>query len=48
MSGGDSRYYDINSLTIGRSAEGTAASNIVIAYNEAAKSDIANINITVE
>ncbi|MDN5680729.1 MAG: baseplate J/gp47 family protein [Ewingella sp.] len=48
MSGGDSRYYDINSLTIGRSAGGTAASNIVIAYNEAASGDIANINITVE
>lgn len=48
MSGGDSCYYDINSLTIGRSAGGTAASNIVIAYNEAASGDIANINITVE
>lgn len=47
MSGGDSRYYDINSLTIGRSASATAASNISIAYNEAASSDIANINITV-
>lgn len=47
MSGGDSRYYDINSLTIGRSAGGAAASNIAIAYNEAASSDVANINITV-
>lgn len=47
MSGGDSRYYDINSLTIGKSAGGVAASNIAIAYNEAASSDIANINITV-
>ncbi|MGO2458751.1 MAG: baseplate J/gp47 family protein [Ewingella sp.] len=47
MSGGDSRYYDINTLSIGRSAETAAASNIPIAYNEAASSDIANISITV-
>jgi len=47
MSGGDSRYYDINSLTIGKSVTSAAASNIDIAYNEAASSDIANINITV-
>jgi len=47
MSGGDSRYYDINSLTIGRTAGGASASNIAIAYNEAASSGIANIVITV-
>lgn len=46
MSGGDSKYYDINALKIGKSASTVAASNIVTAYNEAAHSDIANIKIT--
>lgn len=46
MSGGDSKYYDINSLKIGKSASTVAASNIVTAYNEAAHSDTANIKIT--
>lgn len=47
MSGGDSRYYDINSLTLGKSDSNTSASNLSIAYNEATRSDIANIHITV-
>lgn len=46
MSGGDSQYYDITSLKIGKSATTVAASNIAIAYNEAAHSLIANIKIT--
>lgn len=46
MSGGDSKYYDINSLKIGKSAATVAASNIDILFNEAAHSNIANIKIT--
>lgn len=46
MSGGDSKYYDITSLKIGKSASTVASSNISIAYNEAAHSLIANIKIT--
>ena len=46
MSGGDSKYYDINSLKIGKSAATVAASNIDILFNEAANSSIANIKIT--
>lgn len=46
MSGGDSKYYDINSLKIGKSAATVAASNIDILFNEAAHSTIANIKIT--
>ena len=46
MSGGDSKYYDINSLKIGKSAAAAASSNIDIAFNEAAHSLIANIKIT--
>ncbi|WP_029570451.1 baseplate J/gp47 family protein [Pantoea ananatis] len=47
MSGGESRYYDINSLQIGRSAAGVAAANIVTAYNEAVTCSVDNIAITV-
>lgn len=46
MSGGDSKYYDINALKIGKSAATVATSNINIAYNEAAHSLVANIKIT--
>ncbi|ERM12561.1 hypothetical protein L585_20105 [Pantoea ananatis BRT175] len=46
-SGGESRYYDINSLQIGRSAGSVAAANIVTAYNEAVTCSVDNITITV-
>lgn len=46
MSGGDSKYYDITSLKIGKSASAVASSNINIAFNEAAHSLIDNIKIT--
>jgi len=47
VSGGNARYYDINSLQIGKSAGATSASNIIIAYNESAICSVANISITV-
>lgn len=47
VSGGNARYYDINSLQIGKSAGSMSASNIVIAYNESATCSVANISITV-
>ncbi len=47
MSGGESRYYDINSLQIGRTVAGVAAANIVTAYNEAVTCSVDNIAITV-
>lgn len=47
VSGGNARYYDINSLQIGKSAGAVSASNIVIAYNESATCSTANISITV-
>jgi len=46
-SGGESRYYDISSLQIGRSANATAAANITTAYNEAVTCSVDNISITV-
>lgn len=46
VSGGNARYYDINSLQIGKSAGVVSASNIVIAYNESATCSAANISIT--
>ncbi|WP_370426149.1 baseplate J/gp47 family protein [Pantoea vagans] len=46
VSGGNARYYDINSLQIGKSAGAVSASNIVIAYNESATCSTANISIT--
>lgn len=47
VSGGDSRYYDINSLEIGRSAETVSAVNINIAYGEVASCDVSNVTVTV-
>lgn len=47
VSGGESRYYDINSLQIGRSAAAVAPANIVTAYNEAVTCSVNNITITV-
>jgi uncharacterized phage protein gp47/JayE len=47
VSGGESRYYDINSLQIGRSASAIAPANIVTAYNEAVTCSVDNITITV-
>jgi len=47
VSGGSSRFYDINSLRIGRSPTSAAAANIAIAYNESASCSTANIAITV-
>lgn len=47
VSGGNSKYYDINSLTIGKSAGSLAASNINIAFNESASCSTANIALTV-
>ena len=47
VSGGESRYYDITSLQIGKSAGAVAAANITIGYSESATCDVNNINITV-
>lgn len=47
VSGGESRYYDITSLLIGKSTGSLSASNIAIVFDESATCDIANINITV-
>lgn len=47
VSGGDSKYYDINVLAIGKSAGTVAASNVVIAFNESASCIKANIALTV-
>ncbi|WP_034946137.1 baseplate J/gp47 family protein [Erwinia oleae] len=47
VSGGNSRYYDINSLAIGKSVATTSASNISIAFNESASCNVENIAITV-
>lgn len=47
VSGGNARYYDINSLQIGKLASAVSASNIIIAYNESATCSVANISITV-
>ena len=47
VSGGNARYYDINSLQIGKSAGSVSASNIVTAYIESATCSAANIAITV-
>lgn len=46
MSGGDSKYYDINSLKIGKSASTVAAANIITAFNEVAHSNTTNVKIT--
>lgn len=47
VSGGDSRYYDITELLIGKSSGSVAAANVTIAYNESASCKPANIAITV-
>ena len=47
VSGGNSRYYDINSLQIGKSAGSVAAANIDIGYDQAASCTAANIVIAV-
>jgi len=47
VSGGESRYYDITSLQIGRSAAAVAPANIVTAYNEAVTCSVDNISVTV-
>ncbi|EGB7356669.1 hypothetical protein IZE99_000697 [Escherichia coli] len=47
VSGGASRYYDIRTLLIGKTAESVSASNIDIAWNESATCDPENIVITV-
>ncbi|WP_421595710.1 baseplate J/gp47 family protein [Rahnella sp. PD4] len=47
VSGGESRYYDITSLQIGKSTGSVAAANIIIGYSESATCDVNNISITV-
>ncbi|MDA4741950.1 baseplate J/gp47 family protein [Enterobacter hormaechei] len=47
VSGGNSKYYDITELLIGRSAEALAAVNISVAFNESASCKPENIVITV-
>ncbi|TKV09298.1 hypothetical protein FDX19_12795 [Citrobacter sp. wls619] len=47
VSGGSARYYDIQELLIGKSAETVAAANINIAYNESASCKSENIALTV-
>lgn len=47
VSGGDSRYYDIIELLIGKSAGSEAAANVTIAYDEAASCSTANIDVVV-
>ncbi|MCK0552591.1 hypothetical protein KFO32_05810 [Pantoea ananatis] len=47
VSGGESRYYDITSLQIGRSAAAVAPANIVTAFNEAVNCSVDNITVTV-
>lgn len=47
VSGGNSRYYDITSLQIGKTAGSVAAANIDIGYAEAASCLTANIALTV-
>jgi hypothetical protein len=47
VSGGESRFYDITSLQIGKSAGTVAAANIAIGYSESATCDVSNISITV-
>lgn len=47
VSGGNSRYYDINELLIGRGAGTVTASNIILAYNESASCNADDIVIMV-
>lgn len=47
VSGGNARYYDINELTLGTSADTLAAANIPIAYDHSASCTVDNISLTV-
>ncbi|STS80807.1 putative bacteriophage protein [Klebsiella pneumoniae] len=47
VSGGNARYYDIMELLIGRTAEGVAAANVVLAYDESASCSVDNIALVV-
>lgn len=47
VSGGNARYYDINSLLIGKSASSLAATNLAIGYDHVASCTTDNIVITV-
>ena len=47
VSGGNARYYDINSLSIGKTVGSVATANIDIGYAEAVSCSPANIAITV-
>jgi len=47
MSGGNARYYDINELLIGRSAESAGVGNLILTYDESASCIAENIEITV-
>ncbi|HCJ2692828.1 TPA: baseplate J/gp47 family protein [Klebsiella pneumoniae] len=47
VSGGNARYYDIMELLIGRTAEGVAAANLVVAYDESASCSVDNIALVV-
>ncbi|AUU90279.1 hypothetical protein C2U55_14925 [Enterobacteriaceae bacterium ENNIH3] len=47
VSGGNARYYDINSLLIGKTASSVAATNLAIEYDHVASCTTANIVITV-
>ncbi len=47
VSGGNAKYYDINALTIGKSADTVTAANVDIAFNESASCSTANIALTV-
>lgn len=47
VSGGNARYYDITDLLIGTSADGVAAANVVIAFDQSASCSVSNINLVV-
>lgn len=47
VSGGNSRYYDITELLIGKSADTVAAANVVIAFDHSASCSIENIHLEV-
>ncbi|HHT1170875.1 TPA: baseplate J/gp47 family protein [Klebsiella michiganensis] len=47
VSGGNARYYDIMELLIGRTDEGVAAANLVVAYDESASCSVDNIVLVV-
>lgn len=47
VSGGNSRYYDITELLIGKSAAGVSAANIDIAFDQSASCSASNINLVV-